>query len=565
MLSVVLLSISAYNLVNAQVQTIDETPCSSQLAEFQTQCAVDSKIEGLQGFRNQVDDTLALCCAEEDCCSKFRSLLQNECFQCEDIVEETRIITLYMALCETVLTVPMCMFQQKVPQQESQCTMLGFNLVSLCGNLKQDLKYNADGYSCCWENDCCDIARDYLSGDCNQECVADNDVVVVQAAGDIIARMWRSACMLPDDLELCSKIQVMSVGQQELVLPGVAEEKNTGVQGTAVQNEVAGSVSPTLLSSCTEVDVQNFGFDGLAIRVENLHNFCAEKSKAINTPAENLCCDHVEEVLQVACEYYSSCSSTPQEILGLVTPSIIQQWIDPTSSFSCTPPSITQTCDIPKALQLITQKEDNEQTENRNRTVDFTGIQGLDGQAVILMSAGNDDLLSIQQRFFEQKQAEVEEKNLTVFDILKMAPYFRGNIQHSHHTRVNLFALMRLRIRGPQQARGGRVQRIDRNIEVVCMAKGKKGKGKKARAPGLFEVEEISPPRRSLGIHCFHPNTHCGEEIEVEGQGYVVSSVVLRYKLERGKYVRDHNKLEVQKTPRYFLNLMLKDLYEERD
>eukprot|EP01025_Chloroclados_australasicus_P066275 TRINITY_DN9098_c0_g2_i4.p1 TRINITY_DN9098_c0_g2~~TRINITY_DN9098_c0_g2_i4.p1 ORF type:complete len:592 (-),score=47.50 TRINITY_DN9098_c0_g2_i4:380-2053(-) len=425
MLSVVLLSISAYNLVNAQVQTIDETPCSSQLAEFQTQCAVDSKIEGLQGFRNQVDDTLALCCAEEDCCSKFRSLLQNECFQCEDIVEETRIITLYMALCETVLTVPMCMFQQKVPQQESQCTMLGFNLVSLCGNLKQDLKYNADGYSCCWENDCCDIARDYLSGDCNQECVADNDVVVVQAAGDIIARMWRSACMLPDDLELCSKIQVMSVGQQELVLPGVAEEKNTGVQGTAVQNEVAGSVSPTLLSSCTEVDVQNFGFDGLAIRVENLHNFCAEKSKAINTPAENLCCDHVEEVLQVACEYYSSCSSTPQEILGLVTPSIIQQWIDPTSSFSCTPPSITQTCDIPKALQLITQKEDNEQTENRNRTVDFTGIQGLDGQAVILMSAGNDDLLSIQQRFFEQKQAEVEEKNLTVFDILKMAPYFR--------------------------------------------------------------------------------------------------------------------------------------------
>eukprot|EP01025_Chloroclados_australasicus_P066274 TRINITY_DN9098_c0_g2_i2.p4 TRINITY_DN9098_c0_g2~~TRINITY_DN9098_c0_g2_i2.p4 ORF type:complete len:125 (-),score=13.59 TRINITY_DN9098_c0_g2_i2:462-836(-) len=124
---------------------------------------------------------------------------------------------------------------------------------------------------------------------------------------------------------------------------------------------------------------------------------------------------------------------------------------------------------------------------------------------------------------------------------------------------------MRLHIRGPWKARGGRVQRIDRNIEVVCMAKGKKGKGKKARAPGLFEVEEISPPRRSLGIHCFHPNTHCGEEIEVEGQGYVVSSVVLRYKLERGKYVRDHNKLEVQKTPRYFLNLMLKDLYEERD
>eukprot|EP01024_Parvocaulis_polyphysoides_P021608 TRINITY_DN2023_c0_g1_i2.p2 TRINITY_DN2023_c0_g1~~TRINITY_DN2023_c0_g1_i2.p2 ORF type:complete len:121 (-),score=3.22 TRINITY_DN2023_c0_g1_i2:276-638(-) len=95
-----------------------------------------------------------------------------------------------------------------------------------------------------------------------------------------------------------------------------------------------------------------------------------------------------------------------------------------------------------------------------------------------------------------------------------------------------------------------------------CMGKSRRGKGRKAQTPGMFEVEEITPPKRSLGIHCFHPNTHCGEEIEVEGQGYVVSCVVLRYKLERGKYIRDHNKLEVQKTPRYFLNLMLNDLYE---
>lgn len=27
----------------------------------------------------------------------------------------------------------------------------------------------------------------------------------------------------------------------------------------------------------------------------------------------------------------------------------------------------------------------------------------------------------------------------------------------------------------------------------------------KARLPGVFEVEDISPPRRSLGIHAFHP------------------------------------------------------------
>jgi hypothetical protein len=31
------------------------------------------------------------------------------------------------------------------------------------------------------------------------------------------------------------------------------------------------------------------------------------------------------------------------------------------------------------------------------------------------------------------------------------------------------------------------------------------GRRKKARQPGLFEVEDISPPRRSLGIHALPP------------------------------------------------------------
>jgi hypothetical protein len=40
----------------------------------------------------------------------------------------------------------------------------------------------------------------------------------------------------------------------------------------------------------------------------------------------------------------------------------------------------------------------------------------------------------------------------------------------------------------------------------------------------------------------------------------VVTGLVLKYKLVKGKYVRDHNRLEVQPTGRYFVNMMLDNL-----
>lgn len=76
----------------------------------------------------------------------------------------------------------------------------------------------------------------------------------------------------------------------------------------------------------------------------------------------------------------------------------------------------------------------------------------------------------------------------------------------------------------------------------------------------------MTPPPRSLGIHSFEPNMGCGDHLELEGHGtYVVTSVVLQYRLEMGKYVRDHKKLEVQPTGRYFLNQLLDGLYESAD
>lgn len=67
---------------------------------------------------------------------------------------------------------------------------------------------------------------------------------------------------------------------------------------------------------------------------------------------------------------------------------------------------------------------------------------------------------------------------------------------------------------------------------------GKRDGAKKARTPGLYEVRVVTPPPRSLGIYALPPNTACGEEIDVEGSSYVVTTVVLQYKLRGGKYVR---------------------------
>lgn len=91
-----------------------------------------------------------------------------------------------------------------------------------------------------------------------------------------------------------------------------------------------------------------------------------------------------------------------------------------------------------------------------------------------------------------------------------------------------------------------------------------KGRSQRARAPGVYEVKVVSPPPRSLGVYALPPNTHNGDEIEVDGQGYVVTRVVLKYKLVSGKYVRDHNGLEVTPTSRFFLNLMLDGLVKGR-
>ena len=114
-----------------------------------------------------------------------------------------------------------------------------------------------------------------------------------------------------------------------------------------------------------------------------------------------------------------------------------------------------------------------------------------------------------------------------------------------------------------------------------------------------YEVRDVSPPPKNLGVHPLPTNTQCGavvtviprteaeqrrtddpwegwgvedavEENEEETRGapdaadddaeaaaYVVQSVTYRYKLERGRYVRDGKRLDVQPQGRFFAQLML--------
>lgn len=109
-------------------------------------------------------------------------------------------------------------------------------------------------------------------------------------------------------------------------------------------------------------------------------------------------------------------------------------------------------------------------------------------------------------------------------------------------------------------------------------------------------MHRVSPPPRSLGIHDLPADTHNGDQITVEDQAcpkakrdtvrcsedphcspdkvpdlptvapvqdFVVTSLVLKYKLVGGRYQRDHNRLEVQQTSRYFVNLYYDSLLEK--
>ncbi len=78
-----------------------------------------------------------------------------------------------------------------------------------------------------------------------------------------------------------------------------------------------------------------------------------------------------------------------------------------------------------------------------------------------------------------------------------------------------------------------------------------------------FQVMDISPPPESLGVHCLPPNTTNGDQIEIDGQSFIVEKTRVRWKLRAGRYVRDHQGLDVLGTSRYLSNMFLNGLLEK--
>jgi hypothetical protein len=136
---------------------------------------------------------------------------------------------------------------------------------------------------------------------------------------------------------------------------------------------------------------------------------------------------------------------------------------------------------------------------------------------------------------------------------------------------------------------------------------GKRLRGNRAREPGLFEIKDVSPPPRSLGVYALPPNTHTQDVIELrvdpsatedwQATGataaasaavvsasssssssdddapaddeaavrrYIVTALVLQFKLVAGRYRRDHSRLEVQPVGRYLTNLALESAFRAK-
>eukprot|EP00850_Spirogloea_muscicola_P005720 SM000026S08969 [mRNA] locus=s26:706723:707624:- [translate_table: standard] len=80
--------------------------------------------------------------------------------------------------------------------------------------------------------------------------------------------------------------------------------------------------------------------------------------------------------------------------------------------------------------------------------------------------------------------------------------------------------------------------------------------------PQPYVVTIVTPPPRHLGTHALPPNTQCGETVTVSGEPYIVSGVTYCYQLRRGRYEPAQQRLEVQSTGRYLVNLFLDDLMD---
>eukprot|EP01024_Parvocaulis_polyphysoides_P013115 TRINITY_DN1505_c1_g1_i4.p1 TRINITY_DN1505_c1_g1~~TRINITY_DN1505_c1_g1_i4.p1 ORF type:complete len:509 (-),score=65.87 TRINITY_DN1505_c1_g1_i4:1519-3045(-) len=195
--------------------------CIQQISDFLTVCNANNARQTLQGFQNQDDGTLAMCCYEEDCCSQLNSIIENECLSC-DLSDPTNLniellqsLSYQSTVCQSQFQLPACFMQQTQAQAfQDRCALQSFNLVLECGFLAETGQYKQDGFSCCWPTNCCEKSQKYLENECNSDCGTEQPTPLKTFA-NTISRMWRTVCLAPEELETCSVSQVMSAAVDE--------------------------------------------------------------------------------------------------------------------------------------------------------------------------------------------------------------------------------------------------------------------------------------------------------------------------------------------------------------
>ena len=80
-----------------------------------------------------------------------------------------------------------------------------------------------------------------------------------------------------------------------------------------------------------------------------------------------------------------------------------------------------------------------------------------------------------------------------------------------------------------------------------------------------FEVVYNNPPdQHSLGMHAAPKNTCCGETVSVNNEVYVVSRVVIRYRLKAGRYRQHGSQLDVRSPSRYVVDTYFNSLLRKK-
>jgi hypothetical protein len=80
----------------------------------------------------------------------------------------------------------------------------------------------------------------------------------------------------------------------------------------------------------------------------------------------------------------------------------------------------------------------------------------------------------------------------------------------------------------------------------------------------LYAVRKFTPPQEDLGSVSLPANTQNGDSFDLNARTWVVSRVVTQFKLNRGKYQKDSQRLEVVETSRWLLDGFLTQLYEKQ-